>query len=95
MRFCSFLTGVFAAANDLKTEWVVIKGISCYADCSASLTEDWVPYACTMAASVMNNILSEPAVFEQWPHYQSNSNCQRPNTRNGGTNINSVWFLSQ
>ena len=83
----SFLTGVFAAAHDLKTEWVVIKGISGYADCNASLTVDWVPYACTMAASVMNNILSEPIVFEQWPHYQSANNYQRPNTQNGGTLI--------
>lgn len=70
------LTGVFAAAHDLKTEWVVIKGISRYADCSATLTEDWVPFASAMAASVVNNILSEPSVFDQWPHYQSN--CQSP-----------------
>ncbi len=65
-------SGVFAAAHDLKMEWVVIKGISDYADGTASLTEQWMPFASVMAASVVNNILREPVVFEQWPHYQSN-----------------------
>ena len=27
-----------------------------------------------MAASVMNNILSDPFVFEEWPHYQITQN---------------------
>ena len=54
-------------------EWVVIKGISDYADGTASLTEQWKPFASVMAASVVNNILREPVVFAQWPHYQNNS----------------------
>ena len=65
-------TGVFSAAHDLKMEWVVIKGIADYADGTASSTEHWRPFASAMAASVVNNILREPVVFEQWPHYQNN-----------------------
>ena len=63
--------GVFSAAHDLKMEWVVIKGISDYADGTASLTENWRPFASVMAASVVNNILRNPVVFEEWLHYPS------------------------
>ena len=66
---CLF-TGVFTAAHDLKMEWVIIKGISDYADGTASSTEHWKPFASVMAASVVNNILREPVIFKQWPHYQ-------------------------
>ena len=61
------LTGVFSAAHDLKMELVVIKGIADYADGTASSTEHWRPFASVMAASVVNNILREPVVFDQWP----------------------------
>ncbi len=70
LDYLFLLPGVFAAAHDLKMEWVVIKGISDYADGTASLTEQWKPFASVMAASVVNNILREPVVFGQWPHYQ-------------------------
>ena len=70
MRCLFLFTGVFSAAHDLKMEWVIIKGISDYADGTASFTEHWKPFASVMAASVVNNILHEPLVFEQWPHYQ-------------------------
>lgn len=79
-----FTPGVFAAAHNLKTEWVLIKGISGYADCPASLTEQWEGFASFMAASVMNNILSDPLVFEEWPHYQNSINCSQT-TQNEGT----------
>ena len=79
-----FTLGIFAAAHDLKTEWVVIKGISGYADCAASLTKQWVSFASVMAASVMYNILSDTFVFEQWPHYQNPINSSQ-RTRNEGT----------
>ncbi|KAM7451291.1 hypothetical protein ABFA07_000977 [Porites harrisoni] len=69
--------GIFAAAHDLKTEWVVIKGISGYADCAASLTKQWLSFASVMAASVMYNILSDTFVFEQWPHYQNPINSSQ------------------
>ena len=79
-----FTLGIFAAAHDLKTEWVVIKGISGYADCAASLTKEWVSFASVMAASVMYNILSDTFVFEQWPHYQNPINSSQ-RTWNEGT----------
>ena len=65
---CCLSIGVFAAAHDLKTEWTVIKGISRYADCNDA-ADGWLPFANAMAASVVNNILSDPYVFEDWPHY--------------------------
>ena len=69
LKICSGLSiGVFAASHDLKTEWIVIKGISRYADCNDA-SDDWLAFANAMAASVVNNILSEPYVFEEWPHY--------------------------
>ena len=71
-------TGVFSAAHDLKTEWVVIKGVSCYVDGTASLTEDWKPFASAMAASVVKNMLRTPAVFEGWPHYPSSDMERAP-----------------
>lgn len=79
-----FTLGIFAAAHDLKTEWVIIKGISGYADCTASLSKQWVSFASVMAASVMYNILSDTIVFEEWPHYQNPINSSQ-RTRNEGT----------
>ena len=62
----------------------MIKGISGYADSSASLTEDWIPFASAMAASLVNKMLSEPMVFEQWPHYQSrDANTSQGTNRSG------------
>lgn len=62
--------GVFAAAHDLKMEWVVIKGISDYADGSKSKTEAWQPFASVMAASVVANILKVPGILKDWQHYK-------------------------
>ena len=50
LRHLFLFTGVFSAAHDLKMEWVIIKGISDYADGTASLTEHWKPFASVMAA---------------------------------------------
>ncbi|KAL9965349.1 hypothetical protein ACROYT_G029138 [Oculina patagonica] len=66
--------GVFAAAHDLKTEWVVVKGIKDYADGSQSSNDQRGTFACVMAASVVANILSDPVIFEEWPHYSPDSN---------------------
>ena len=63
----SFLLGIFTAAHDLKSEWVVVKGVSHFADGSAK--KPWEFFACVMAASLVSNILSDPFVFEQWPHH--------------------------
>ena len=64
---------MFSAAHDLKMEWVIIKGISDYADGTASLTEHWKPFASVMAASVVNNMLRVPVIFDEWPHYQNHN----------------------
>ncbi|XP_078380837.1 uncharacterized protein LOC144663686 isoform X2 [Oculina patagonica] len=66
--------GVFAAAHDLKTEWVVVKGIKDYADGSHSPNDQTGAFACVMAASVVANILSDPVIFEEWPHYSPDAN---------------------
>ena len=51
----------------MKSEWVVIKGVSHFADSSAH--ESWKTFACVMAASLVSHILCDPFVFESWPHY--------------------------
>ena len=60
---------MFAAAHDFKTEWVVVKGIKDFADGSQSSNEKWEYFASVMAASVVANILSDPVIFQDWPHY--------------------------
>ncbi|KAL9979395.1 hypothetical protein ACROYT_G017054 [Oculina patagonica] len=66
--------GVFAAAHDLQTEWVLIKGIKDYADGSQPSSDERGRFASVMAASVVANILSDPVVFEEWSNYnQGNS----------------------
>ena len=52
----SHFPGLFASANDLKTEWVVVKGIKDYADGNPSSYEQTGTFACVMAASVVANI---------------------------------------
>jgi len=68
VKFSDF-PGVFVAAHDLKTEWVVVKGIKDYADGSQSSNDEWGTFASVMAASVVANILSDAVIFEDWPHY--------------------------
>ena len=76
---CSHFSGVFAAAHDLKTEWVVIKGIKEHADGSRSSSDEWGTFACVMAASVVANMLNDAVIFEDWPHYDpGNASCPIP-----------------
>ena len=56
-KFLFWGSGIFAAAYDLKMEWVVVKGVSDYADGNKSKTEAWQPFASVMAASVVENIV--------------------------------------
>ena len=78
--FCSlfFLLGIFVAAHDLKIEWVIVKGVSCIADGSRAPDDSWKSFAGVMAASVVFNMLTDPTVFRQWPHYQGMSQLQLP-----------------
>lgn len=77
LAHCCPISGVFAGAHDLKTEWVLIKGIKdYYADGSQPSSDSWRCFASVMAASVVANILSDPVVFEEWSHYsQGNNSC--------------------
>jgi len=64
---CCYLLGIFTAAHDLKSEWVVVKGVSGFADSSANKL--WETFTSVMAASLVSNILSDTFVFKQWPHH--------------------------
>ena len=66
--FTKSFAGLFLAAHDLKIEWIVIKGVSNLADGKES--ESWKEFASVMAASLTAHILSNPIVFENWPHYK-------------------------
>lgn len=61
--------GVYAASHDLQIEWVVVKGISDYADGNKDSTEKWKPFASVMAASLVAHVLSQPSIFKDWPRY--------------------------
>ncbi|XP_022809479.1 uncharacterized protein LOC111346462, partial [Stylophora pistillata] len=60
---------LFAAAHDMKMEWLVVKGVREFIHGSGSKNDSWKNFACVMAASVVSNLLGNPFVFEDWPHY--------------------------
>lgn len=62
--------GLYAAARDQEMEWVVIKGVSDFADGTKSATDAWKPFASVMAASLTAHILSDPTAFERLAHYE-------------------------
>ena len=62
--------GLFAAAHDLNLEWVIVKGISHFSDDSNTPNESWKSFASIMAASLVSNMLNDPVVFKEWPHYE-------------------------
>ena len=64
-----YVSGIFSAVRDLKTEWVIVKGISGYADGTES-KENWQTFASVTAASFVVNILKECSIFEDWPHHK-------------------------
>ena len=64
-----FVSGVFGGAHDLKMEWVIVKGISGYAD-GTEAKEKWQTFASVTAASLVVSILKECSIFGDWPHYK-------------------------
>ena len=54
----------------MKIEWVVVKGISGYADGIGEVSDEWKTFASVMAASVVEKMLDDSVVFESWPHYR-------------------------
>ena len=76
VTFCVYILstllclGLFAAAHDLKVEWIVIKGVSDFAENWKSNTDAWRAFASLMAASLTFHILGDSIVFKDWPHYE-------------------------
>ena len=66
-----FFSGVYAAAHDFKTEWVVVKGIKDFFEGKHSSSKKWKEVACVMAASVVAKILNNPIIFQDWPHFNA------------------------
>ena len=64
--------GVYTAAHDLDIEWIVIKGISGFAD-GTKVKDSWRTFASLMAASLTAHILSDTIAFQDLPHYGSAS----------------------
>lgn len=64
------VSGVYVAAYDMKMEWLVVKGISGFADGIECGLDRWTQFASVMAASVVNNILFDSVVFRDWPNFK-------------------------
>ena len=54
----------------MNIEWVIVKGISHFSDDSNTSDESWKSFASIMAASLVSNMLNDPVVFKEWPHYE-------------------------
>ena len=71
---CSiYFIGLFAAAYDVKIEWVIVKGISHFSNDGNAPNESWKSFASIMAASLVSNMLNDPVVFKDWPRYEGMS----------------------
>ena len=57
------------AAHDMNIEWVIVKAISHFSDDSGTPDESWKSFASIMAASLVSNMLNDPVIFKEWPHY--------------------------
>ncbi|CAH3045206.1 unnamed protein product [Porites lobata] len=75
--------GVYSAAHDLNVEWIIIKGVSDFADGKESDTDAWRSFASLMAASFVAHILSNPIIFEDWPHYNKGQTNLPPSSVQG------------
>jgi len=71
------LLGVYAAAHTLGLQWVIVKGISDYADGTKDSTKDWKPYASMMAASLVSHVFSQPKVFKRWRRCNAGNKCSK------------------
>ena len=81
------LSGVYSAAHDLNVEWIIIKGVSDFADGKKSETNAWRPFASLMAASFVAHILSNPITFEELPHYNSGKTNLPPSSGDYQTEV--------
>ena len=69
VRVSLFVVGVFVAAHDLKIEWVIVKGVCHFINDPDPPDELCKSFASTMAASLVSNMLNDPLVFKDWPHF--------------------------
>ena len=83
----SSLSGVYSAAHDLNVEWIIIKGVSDFADGKNSEENAWRPFASIMAASFVAHILSNPIIFEDWPHYNNGKTSLPPSSGDYQTDV--------
>ena len=83
----SSLSGVYSAAHDLNVEWIIIKGVSDFADGKKSETNAWRPFASLMAASFVAHILSNPITFEELPHYNNGKTSLPPSSGDYQTEV--------
>ncbi|CAH3160544.1 unnamed protein product, partial [Porites lobata] len=81
--------GVYAAAHDLDIEWIVIKGISNFAD-GRKIKGSWRTFASLMAASLTAHILSDTIVFHDFPHYGRSSKEKNGEDNSGMKSCNQV-----
>ena len=70
LHFIFPFIGLFAAAHDLNLEWMIVKGISHFSDDGNTPNESWKSFASIMAASLVSNMLNDPVIFKDWPHYE-------------------------
>ena len=54
-------------------EWIVVKGISDFAEGRKLNTAAWRLFASVMAASLTFHILGDVMVFKDWLHYEGKS----------------------
>ena len=53
----------------MKIEWVIVKGVSHFSNDLDPPNNLWKSFASTMAASLVSNMLNDPLVFKDWPHF--------------------------
>ena len=61
--------GLYKAVHDLDIKWMVIKGVSDFADGEKAKGDVWRPFSSVMAASLTAHILRDATVFKDWKHY--------------------------
>ena len=83
----SSLSGVYSAAHDLNVEWIIIKGVSDFADGKNSEKNAWRRFGSIMAASFVSHILSNPIIFEDWPHYNNGKTSLLPSSGDYQTDV--------
>ena len=59
------------AAHDFNTECLIVKGIKDFVDETQYSSKKWKQIASVMAASVVANILNDPVIFQDWPHFNA------------------------